>query len=235
MVRKNNTGSHMNALKYLLKSPSMSRLHPPYHNHKGHGVGTSADISSAATSGSSLNPEILAPPAQIRLPSRKDDINFPETAKVLKGQELSPSTSPAAAEASAAPPPPASKHSWKLKGMVAVIRHADRTPKQKFKFTFHTQPFIDLLEGHQEEVVIKGESALRSVSDAVNIAIVEGIEDVERLELLRASLDHKGGWPGTKVQIKPMFRRRNLGELRDSTLPMNSPAANTHAAADDLS
>ncbi|KAI5292163.1 hypothetical protein KEM52_006568, partial [Ascosphaera acerosa] len=109
-------------------------------------------------------------------------------------------------------PLPASKHSWKLKGMVAVVRHADRTPKQKFKFTFHTQPFIDLLKGHQQEVVIKGEAALRSVTDAVNKALKEGVEDVEKLKLLKTSLERKGGWPGTKVQIKPMFRRRQTAE-----------------------
>ncbi|KAE8145043.1 histidine phosphatase superfamily-domain-containing protein [Aspergillus avenaceus] len=112
-----------------------------------------------------------------------------------------------------APPPPASKHSWKLKGMVAVIRHADRTPKQKFKFTFHSQPFIDLLKGHQEEVVIKGEAALASVSDAVKVAIDQGLEDLDKLRLLRTSLEKKGCWPGTKVQIKPMFRKRNPEEL----------------------
>lgn len=116
--------------------------------------------------------------------------------------------SPAIQKSAEQPPPPASKHSWKLKGMVAVIRHADRTPKQKFKFTFHSQPFIDLLKGHQEEVVIKGESALRSVSEAVNIALENGLEDADKLRLLYTSLQKKGGWPGTKVQIKPMFKRR---------------------------
>ncbi|KAI5301994.1 hypothetical protein KEM55_001366, partial [Ascosphaera atra] len=88
-----------------------------------------------------------------------------------------------------------------------------RTPKQKFKFTFHTQPFIDLLKGHQEEVVIKGEAALRSVIDAVELAMDEGVEDLDKLKLLKTSLEKKGGWPGTKVQIKPMFRRRTSDEL----------------------
>ena len=105
-------------------------------------------------------------------------------------------------------PQPAAKHSWKLKGMVSVIRHADRTPKQKFKFTFHTQPFVELLRGHQEEVLLKGETALNSVMDAVKIAMTENIEDLEKLQLLRTSLARKGAWTGTKVQIKPMFRKR---------------------------
>ena len=108
--------------------------------------------------------------------------------------------------------PPAPKHSWKLKGMVAVIRHADRTPKQKFKFTFHTKPFIDLLKGHDEEVLLIGEAALSSVVDAVAKAIKEGVEDREKLRLLRTSLLKKGAWPGTKVQIKPIFRRKKLDE-----------------------
>lgn len=110
-------------------------------------------------------------------------------------------------------PEPSSKHSWKLKGMVSVIRHADRTPKQKFKFTFHTQPFVELLKGHQEEVLLKGEAALNSVLDAVKVALKQGIEDPEKLQLLRTSLARKGAWTGTKVQIKPMFRKRKPEEI----------------------
>lgn len=89
------------------------------------------------------------------------------------------------------PPPP--KHSWKLKGMVAVVRHADRTPKQKFKFTFHTKPFIDLLKGHEEEVLLIGEAALSSVLDAVEVAMREKVEDQTKLSLLKKSLLAKGG------------------------------------------
>jgi hypothetical protein len=103
--------------------------------------------------------------------------------------------------------------------MVAVIRHADRTPKQKFKFTFHSQPFVNLLKGHQEEIVIKGEAALASVSDAVKLAMEKGLEDMEKLKLLRTSLEKKGGWPGTKVQIKPMFRKRKPEEMKEPGSP----------------
>ncbi|SPO05973.1 related to S. pombe protein Asp1p [Cephalotrichum gorgonifer] len=105
-----------------------------------------------------------------------------------------------------APPPP--KHSWKLKGIVSVIRHADRTPKQKYKFTFHTDPFIQLLKGHQEEVLLIGEPALASVKNAVDIAEAQGLEDASKLKALRLILAKKSGLAGTKVQIKPMFRRQ---------------------------
>ncbi|KAK4450748.1 inositol hexakisphosphate and diphosphoinositol-pentakisphosphate kinase [Podospora aff. communis PSN243] len=106
------------------------------------------------------------------------------------------------------PPPPPPKPSWKLKGVVSVIRHADRTPKQKYKFTFHTEPFIELLRGHQEEVLLIGEPALASVLEAVDVAMKAGIEDRRKLKALRNVLVKKGGWAGTKVQIKPMFRKK---------------------------
>lgn len=111
------------------------------------------------------------------------------------------------------PPPPPPKHSWKLKGMVSVIRHADRTPKQKFKFTFHTDPFIELLRGHQEEVLLIGEPALASVLDAVEKAMKAGGEDRDKLRALRNVLVKKSSWPGTKVQIKPMFRKKKTDEM----------------------
>lgn len=117
------------------------------------------------------------------------------------------STQPQGEEVPAAPPPPP-KHSWKLKGMVSVIRHADRTPKQKYKFTFHTEPFIALLKGHQEEVLLIGEAALASVIQAVDVAYEAGIEDGVKLKALRNVLVKKGSWAGTKVQIKPMFRKK---------------------------
>lgn len=117
------------------------------------------------------------------------------------------------------PAPPLPKHSWKLKGMVSVIRHADRTPKQKYKFTFHTGPFIALLKGHQEEVLLIGEPALASVISAVDMAYQEGIEDRGKLRALRNVLVKKGSWAGTKVQIKPMFRKKKTAE--DASTPVD--------------
>ncbi|OJD22741.1 hypothetical protein ACJ73_05911 [Blastomyces percursus] len=207
--RKSISGSHRQTLKSLLKSPSMTRMQGQYYNQKAH-PSVSADLTPATTS----FPTPFSDPSDSKHPKAFPAKSDGQYAVKVKSADDTASTDPSLTEPVAAPPP-ASKHSWKLKGMVAVIRHADRTPKQKFKFTFHTQPFIDLLKGHQEEVVIKGELALRSVSDAVNLAMKEGIEDMEKLKLLQASLHHKGGWPGTKVQIKPMFRRRTADELRD--------------------
>lgn len=117
------------------------------------------------------------------------------------------------------PPPPPPKPSWKLKGVVSVIRHADRTPKQKYKFTFHTDPFIRLLRGHQEEVLLIGEPALASVLEAVEEALKAGVEDRRKLKALRNVLVKKGGWAGTKVQIKPMFRKKDQDIKADEPPP----------------
>jgi inositol hexakisphosphate/diphosphoinositol-pentakisphosphate kinase len=131
--------------------------------------------------------------------------------------------------------PPAPKHTWMLKGMVSVIRHADRTPKQKYKFTFHTRPFIELLKGHEEEVLLTGEAALDSVIVAAEQALQEGIEDREKLRSLRNVLAKKGGWAGTKVQIKPMFRKRKPEEEVDATVQTIAEEAATTTTPSETS
>ncbi|EAW12097.1 inositol polyphosphate kinase VIP1 [Aspergillus clavatus NRRL 1] len=196
--------SHRHTLKTLLKSPSASKL---YGSHKNLDTNP-LDLGTLAQTNSGVE-SVTHRKSQASLnPGQTNDSSFGDA-----NTKSPKSTGLPVEKSSVPPPPPASKHSWKLKGMVAVIRHADRTPKQKFKFTFHSQPFIDLLKGHQEEVVIKGQAALASVSDAVRIAMEQKLEDMDKLKLLRTSLEKKGGWPGTKVQIKPMFRKRTEEEL----------------------
>ncbi|KAJ5110724.1 hypothetical protein N7532_001259 [Penicillium argentinense] len=214
--RRSTAGSHRQALKTLLKSPSTSRLYGAQNSHKAHETALS-DVSTTTPSlASSSGLESADTAASINNLASRDGRS--DSRGYSPNNTKSPALSLHHANEEAPPPPlPASKHSWKLKGMVAVIRHADRTPKQKFKFTFHSQPFVDLLKGHQEEVVIKGAGALSSVSDAVKIAMEKGLEDMEKLKLLRTSLEKKGGWPGTKVQIKPMFRKRRPEEMREQS------------------
>ena len=214
---RHSSTSHRTTLKSILgRSPSLPRLaggHYRSNSRNTHGT-ASPDQSFSLTSPPSL---------EQALPPRLRAFDF----DAEHSNSSAPSTSPSGSNtlqrmhsAEQTPqgyvtpaPTPAPKHSWKLKGMVSVIRHADRTPKQKFKFTFHTKPFIDLLNGHQEEVLLKGEGALKSVEDAVKIALREGIEDKDKLKLLRTSLARKGAWVGTKVQIKPMFRKPKPEDL----------------------
>jgi hypothetical protein len=197
--------SHRHALKTLLKSPSSTKSSGNQQQQKLPESGSSESLHPGLTIPSHDGVDYNAQKGA----SAKEKPVSPSPHSIQSSNQPSPTRNESHG---GNPPPPASKHSWKLKGMVAVIRHADRTPKQKFKFTFHTQPFIDLLKGHQEEVVIKGESALRSVSEAVDIAMEQGLEDRDKLKLLRTSLEKKGCWPGTKVQIKPMFRKRKSEE-----------------------
>ncbi|CAN3352720.1 inositol hexakisphosphate and diphosphoinositol-pentakisphosphate kinase [Diutina catenulata] len=92
---------------------------------------------------------------------------------------------------------------WKLKGMVSVIRHADRTPKQKFKYSFRSPLFISLLKGHKEEVIIRNVSDLEVVLETAKIALEKQFEDPKKLRQLCGALEKKMSFPGTKVQIKP--------------------------------
>ncbi|CEI69140.1 Inositol hexakisphosphate and diphosphoinositol-pentakisphosphate kinase [Fusarium venenatum] len=141
------------------------------------------------------------------IPTTPTDVNLPGILSAPAAPQ-SAIADPPAEDIPAVSEPPLPTHSWKLKGMVSVIRHADRTPKQKYKFTFHSEPFIALLKGHQEEVLLIGEAALGSVIQAVDLAYEQGIEDRAKLRSLRNVLVKKGSWPGTKIQIKPMFRKK---------------------------
>ena len=185
--RKNTVGTHRAALKNLIKSPSMSRMRGFHHSGQPMlGAAspdltpTTAPLSSPPTFERSQKPILPNVPTNNvdRLPSPAVSVEKPLVAPP-------PASIPAEDEPAAAIPEPSSKHAWKLKGMVSVIRHADRTPKQKFKFTFHTQPFVELLRGHQEEVLLKGEAALNSVLNAVKVALQQGVEDPDKLNLLR--------------------------------------------------
>ncbi|OLN88168.1 Inositol hexakisphosphate and diphosphoinositol-pentakisphosphate kinase [Colletotrichum chlorophyti] len=166
-------------------------------------------VTSSCTSPTLPPPPPLVDPANASAPSATASAT-PSAAPSLQGEPAAPPP-----EEAPAPPPP--KHSWKLKGIVSVIRHADRTPKQKYKFTFHTEPFIKLLKGHQEEVLLIGEAALASVLQAVDVALKAGVEDRAKLKALRNVLVKKGGWAGTKVQIKPMFRKKKTEEVAVSS------------------
>ncbi|GEQ67539.1 hypothetical protein JCM33374_g1204 [Metschnikowia sp. JCM 33374] len=98
---------------------------------------------------------------------------------------------------------------WVLKGLVSVIRHADRTPKQKFKYSFRSPLFISLLKGHKEEVIIRAEPDLQVVLETVKIAEEKELEDLNKLSQLRRALEKKMSFPGTKIQIKPSLNSEN--------------------------
>jgi len=201
---------HRSVLHNLLsKSPSFQKLSNLQHIKKSGYAAVSPDLNAVMTPLSS--PPSIERYSALPPPALSADSSMPPTVPVT----------PALGITDSAPilPPPAPKHMWKLKGMVSVIRHADRTPKQKYKFTFHTKPFIELLKGHQEEVLLIGALALDSVIDAVDLAMQEGLEDRSKLKTLRNVLVRKGGWPGTKVQIKPMFRKRKSDEFPHQAVP----------------
>ncbi|GCE98704.1 inositol hexakisphosphate and diphosphoinositol-pentakisphosphate kinase [Zygosaccharomyces mellis] len=98
---------------------------------------------------------------------------------------------------------------WVFKGLVTVIRHADRTPKQKFKHSFTSPIFISLLKGHKEEVVIRNVNDLEVVMQALKIAKEENAEDPVKLSVLSNALEKKLTLPGTKIQLKPIVNSEN--------------------------
>jgi inositol-hexakisphosphate/diphosphoinositol-pentakisphosphate 1-kinase len=243
--RQNTVPAHRANLSSILRSPSMSKLSGRF-GHKSH----PSQSESTTRDMKDVTLPLTSPPS---FENSSQHTSSTSITPLGKGG-IDPSTGllPPPAIPSSAPPgtihpspsvdqlplektekPKAPQHSWRLKGMVSVIRHADRTPKQKFKFTFHTKPFVDLLKGHVEEVLLVGEAALGSVMDAVDEAMKEGVEDREKLALLRNSIARKGSWAGTKVQIKPMFRKRKKEEMLPEELDLELAQAREQESKDD--
>lgn len=226
-ARDQERSSHRSALKSVFRTRSISQLREHVREHASHAAHKMGHSQSSRAPSGSTTPITSTPSSerassvQRKMPiiplSHEEALPPPAVSKEAAYHKATESndqaaytdhiTSEPAADLPSALPAPASKSQWKLKGMVAVIRHADRTPKQKLKFSFHTKPFVDLLKGHQEEVLLVGEAALHSVQVAVKQALQEGVEDVTKLRSLQNALAKKGAWPGTKVQIKPMFKK----------------------------
>ncbi|KAI5957713.1 VIP1 [Candida theae] len=119
---------------------------------------------------------------------------------------------------------------WVFKGMVNVIRHADRTPKQKFKYSFKSPLFISLLKGHTEEVIIRAVADLQVVLETVKIAEEKNLEDPAKLKQLRIALEKKMNFPGTKVQIKPSLNSENPELVDKVQLILKWGGEATHSA-----
>ncbi|KAJ7276356.1 histidine phosphatase superfamily-domain-containing protein [Mycena haematopus] len=113
---------------------------------------------------------------------------------------------------------------WLLKANVTVFRHADRTPKQKLKFNFPigepwTQPFVTLLNGEKEEIILREKTQLNFIAVAVDEAkgLGAGGEDLAKLTQLSNALFSKIDLPGTKAQLKPVYSKRQAGQVRRLT------------------
>lgn len=113
---------------------------------------------------------------------------------------------------------------WLLKANVTVFRHADRTPKQKLKFNFPvdekwTQPFVKLLNGEKEEIILRERTQLSFIATAIEEAKALGAEgeDLAKLKQLNDALQRKIELPGTKAQLKPVYSKRQPGQARKLT------------------
>lgn len=124
--------------------------------------------------------------------------------------------------------------SWKLKAMICVFRHADRTPKNKLKFNFTadepgSQPFVKLLQGRKDEIILRTGAHLQLIANATDEALLIAHSDQTKLDRLKSILSSKMGKQGLKAQLKPNFKSDNEC-LQKITIVIKWGGEFTHAA-----
>lgn len=90
----------------------------------------------------------------------------------------------------------------------------------KLKFSFPakdewSQPFLRLLRGHREEIILRDPRQLQFIiAAAEESAATPGVspETLVKLEQLKEALGKKMGLPGTKAQLKPSFEKKDKGD-----------------------
>eukprot|EP01119_Soliformovum_irregulare_P003453 TRINITY_DN1398_c0_g1_i2.p1 TRINITY_DN1398_c0_g1~~TRINITY_DN1398_c0_g1_i2.p1 ORF type:complete len:612 (+),score=225.32 TRINITY_DN1398_c0_g1_i2:736-2571(+) len=96
-----------------------------------------------------------------------------------------------------------------LRGLVAVFRHADRTPKQKLKIKTKNQDILQFFKSSRKEVKLKNDNPKQQAELGKLLEISRKIlesnpdsEEAQKISLLQKVLQE--GFDGTKVQIKPL-------------------------------
>jgi hypothetical protein len=100
----------------------------------------------------------------------------------------------------------------------------DLNSQQKLKFNFPigepwTQPFVALLNGETEEIILREKEQLIWIATAISEARNLGAsgEELNKLTQLSNALFSKIDLPGTKAQLKPVYSKRQLGYARKLT------------------
>ncbi|KAI0315979.1 histidine phosphatase superfamily-domain-containing protein [Amylostereum chailletii] len=155
---------------------------------------------------------------------KSNETYYDKTAEILAGLCTRVSAAPGRPLIGAETAKSQESPTWLLKANVTVFRHADRTPKQKLKFSFPigeawTKPFITLLNGDREEIILREREQLWRVATAVDEAKALGAdgEDLAKLVLLNSALFSKIELPGTKAQLKPVYSKKQAGHARQLT------------------
>lgn len=82
-----------------------------------------------------------------------------------------------------------------------------------------TQPFVTLLNGETEEIILREREQLNLVATAIEEARSLGAdgEELNKLTQLSSALSRKIDLPGTKAQLKPVYSKKQAGQVRKLT------------------
>lgn len=80
-------------------------------------------------------------------------------------------------------------------------------------------PFITLLNGEREEIILREREQLNLIANAVEQAKSLGAdgEELAKLTQLNNALFSKIDLPGTKAQLKPVYTKRHTSQIRSLT------------------
>lgn len=78
---------------------------------------------------------------------------------------------------------------------------------------------MTLLHGEKEEIILREKDQLRLIAAAVEEAKSLGAdgEELAKLTQLNTALFSKIDFPGTKAQLKPVYSKRQAGQIRKLT------------------